>query len=171
MPIFHMSLFKVPSGILHTLESIRSHFFKGHDMSSKKASWVNWNKVIAPKEKGGLGVSSLYALNRGLMFKWVWRFISQGSSLWARVIKTIHGADGNIGMVRKVGVKSCWANIVNEINVLSNKGVNLMKYLRIRLGNGDSHLLFGTSLGMSEDFKGIYSPRVIRFLETDKSSY
>ncbi|GKD70486.1 hypothetical protein Tco_1324576 [Tanacetum coccineum] len=93
MPIFYMALFKVPSGILHTLESIRSHFFKGHDMSSKKASWVNWNKVIAPKEKGGLGVSSLYALNRGLMFKWVWRFISQGSSLWARVIKTIHEAD------------------------------------------------------------------------------
>ncbi|GJR22095.1 RNA-directed DNA polymerase, eukaryota, reverse transcriptase zinc-binding domain protein [Tanacetum coccineum] len=70
------------------------------------------------------------------------RFISQGSSLWARVIKTVHGADGNIGMVRKVGVKSCWANIVNEINVLSNKGVNLMKYLRIRLGNGDSTLLW-----------------------------
>ncbi|GJX56652.1 RNA-directed DNA polymerase, eukaryota [Tanacetum coccineum] len=81
--------------ILHTLESIRSHFFKGHDMSSKKASWVNWNK-----------------------------------------------ADGNIGMVRKVGVKSCWVNIVNEINVLSNKGVNLMKYLRIRLGNGDSTLFW-----------------------------
>ncbi|GKB04934.1 RNA-directed DNA polymerase, eukaryota [Tanacetum coccineum] len=167
MPIFHMSLFKVPSGILHTLESIRSHFFKGHDMSSKKASWVNWNKVIAPKEKGGLGVSSLYALNRGLMFKWVWRFISQGSSLWARVIKTVHGADGNIGMVRKVGVKSCWANIVNEINVLSNKGVNLMKYLRIRLGNGDSTLLWDDPWHVGGILKDRF-PRVYA-LETFKS--
>ncbi|GJT93605.1 hypothetical protein Tco_1082450 [Tanacetum coccineum] len=71
MPIFHMSIFKVPSGVLRTLESIRSHFFNGHDSNSKKASWVNWKKVLAPKERGGLGVSSLYALNRGLMFKWV----------------------------------------------------------------------------------------------------
>nr|GEX82144.1 hypothetical protein [Tanacetum cinerariifolium] len=37
------------------------------------------------------------ALNRALMFKWVWRFITQGSSLWARVIKALHGYDGKIG--------------------------------------------------------------------------
>nr|GEV61327.1 retrovirus-related Pol polyprotein from transposon TNT 1-94 [Tanacetum cinerariifolium] len=61
------------------------------------ASWVNWNRVIAPKDKGGLRVLSLFALNRGLMFKWVWRFLTQGSSLWARVSKAIHGADSNIG--------------------------------------------------------------------------
>nr|GFB76890.1 RNA-directed DNA polymerase, eukaryota, reverse transcriptase zinc-binding domain protein [Tanacetum cinerariifolium] len=29
--------------------------------------------VLASKEKGGIGVSSLYALNRALMMKWVWR--------------------------------------------------------------------------------------------------
>nr|GEV19206.1 hypothetical protein [Tanacetum cinerariifolium] len=43
--------------------------------------------------KGGLGVSSLYALNRALLFKWVWRFRTQISSLWAKVIKGIHGED------------------------------------------------------------------------------
>ncbi|GKB33610.1 hypothetical protein Tco_0873011 [Tanacetum coccineum] len=50
------------------LESIRSHFFNGHDPNSKRTSWVKWKNVLASKEKGGLGVSSLYALNRGLMF-------------------------------------------------------------------------------------------------------
>nr|GFB96832.1 RNA-directed DNA polymerase, eukaryota [Tanacetum cinerariifolium] len=92
-----MSMFKVPSGILSTLESIRCHLFNGHDVSSKKASWVQWNKVLDPKDKGCLGVSSIYALNRGLMFKWVWSFLTQNTSLWARVIKAIHGGDGNIG--------------------------------------------------------------------------
>ncbi|GJY65491.1 RNA-directed DNA polymerase, eukaryota [Tanacetum coccineum] len=168
MPIFHMSLFKVPSGILHTLESIRSYFFNGHEVSSKKASWVNWNKVIAPKEKGGLGVSSLYALNRGLLFKWVWRFLTQGSSLWARVIKAIHGVDGNIGVDRKGGIKSCWANIVNEVNVLSNKGINLMKYMRITLGNGDSMLLWDDSWhvgGILKDrFPRVYALETCKFV-------
>nr|GEW58633.1 RNA-directed DNA polymerase, eukaryota, reverse transcriptase zinc-binding domain protein [Tanacetum cinerariifolium] len=50
--------------------------------------------MLASKEKGGLDVSSLYALNRGLMLKWVWRFYSQKTSLWARVIKAIYDDDG-----------------------------------------------------------------------------
>ncbi|GJS77223.1 RNA-directed DNA polymerase, eukaryota [Tanacetum coccineum] len=37
IPVFHMSIFKVPSKVLHILESIRSHFFNGHDPGSKKA--------------------------------------------------------------------------------------------------------------------------------------
>ncbi|GJR09904.1 RNA-directed DNA polymerase, eukaryota [Tanacetum coccineum] len=73
IPIFHMSIYRAPLSVLRTLESIRSKKFKGHDINSNKASWVNWKKVLASKEKGGLGVSSLFALNRGLMFKWIWR--------------------------------------------------------------------------------------------------
>nr|GEW83458.1 bifunctional riboflavin biosynthesis protein RIBA 1, chloroplastic-like [Tanacetum cinerariifolium] len=45
---------------------------------------------------GGLGVSSLYALNRGLLFKWIWRFYMQDKSLWVRVIKAMYGDKGKI---------------------------------------------------------------------------
>ncbi|GJV67949.1 hypothetical protein Tco_1483458 [Tanacetum coccineum] len=43
-------------------DSVR--FFNGQDQKSNKAYWVKWNKVLTPKDKGGLGVSSLFALNR-----------------------------------------------------------------------------------------------------------
>ncbi|GJU63296.1 RNA-directed DNA polymerase, eukaryota [Tanacetum coccineum] len=62
MPIFHMSIFKVPSSILKSLESIRSRFFNGQDPKSNKASWVKWNKVLTPKDKGGLGVTLVISL-------------------------------------------------------------------------------------------------------------
>ncbi|GKA60238.1 RNA-directed DNA polymerase, eukaryota [Tanacetum coccineum] len=136
MPIFHMSLFKVPSGVLNILESIRSHFFNGHDTNSKKASWVKWKSVLAPKERGGLGVSSLYALNRGLLFKWIWRFYSQKSSLWSRVIKAIHGVDGRADMISRAGKRSCWLNIIHEVKILSDRGIDLMKSMSIKLGDG-----------------------------------
>nr|GEZ14206.1 hydroxycinnamoyl-CoA quinate/shikimate transferase [Tanacetum cinerariifolium] len=74
IPIFHISTYRVPKMVLHELESIRCHFFNGHDRSHRKASWTNKSTVITPKEKRGLGVASLYALNRGLMLKWLWRF-------------------------------------------------------------------------------------------------
>ncbi|GJV14676.1 RNA-directed DNA polymerase, eukaryota, reverse transcriptase zinc-binding domain protein [Tanacetum coccineum] len=142
MPIFHMSMFKVPTGTLRTLESIRGKFFNGHETSSKKVSWVQWNKVLAPKVNGGLGVSSLYALNRGLLFKWVWRFLSHDSTLWTRVIKAIHGDDGNIDGIPRNGANSCWVNIINEIKVLAKKGINLMNFMRMKLGNRVSTLFW-----------------------------
>nr|GEU90540.1 RNA-directed DNA polymerase, eukaryota [Tanacetum cinerariifolium] len=89
------------NGVLNVLESIRSHFFNGHDYSSKKASWVKWKSVLTSKERGGLGVSSLYALNRGLLFKWIWRFYSQKSSLWSSVIRAIHGVNGRVDMISR----------------------------------------------------------------------
>nr|GEX29499.1 RNA-directed DNA polymerase, eukaryota, reverse transcriptase zinc-binding domain protein [Tanacetum cinerariifolium] len=60
---------------------------------------VDSNKVkhAAANIDGGLGVSSLFALNRALMFKWVLRFFSQKKSLWVRVVKALHGEDGKIG--------------------------------------------------------------------------
>nr|GEZ89679.1 RNA-directed DNA polymerase, eukaryota [Tanacetum cinerariifolium] len=88
--------------------------FNGHELNSNKASWVKWKIMLASKEKGGLGVSSLYALNRALMMKWVWRFYSQKESLWTRVIKAIYGNDGHVGKVSKAGSRSCLRNIVNE---------------------------------------------------------
>ncbi|GKA12126.1 RNA-directed DNA polymerase, eukaryota, reverse transcriptase zinc-binding domain protein [Tanacetum coccineum] len=95
IPIFHLSIYRAPLSVLRTLESIRSKFFKGHDINSNKASWVNWKKVLASKEKGGLGV---------------------------RVVKAIHGDDGNVGGHVKSGVKSCWLDIVRETHALKTKG-------------------------------------------------
>nr|GEZ57675.1 RNA-directed DNA polymerase, eukaryota, reverse transcriptase zinc-binding domain protein [Tanacetum cinerariifolium] len=35
IPIFHVSIFRVPSSVLHKLESIRRNFFNGHDYDSR----------------------------------------------------------------------------------------------------------------------------------------
>ncbi|GJR41341.1 RNA-directed DNA polymerase, eukaryota [Tanacetum coccineum] len=51
MPIFHMSIFKVPSSVLQRLESIRSRFFKGHDLGSNKASL---DSSFRRKARGGI---------------------------------------------------------------------------------------------------------------------
>ncbi|GJT71055.1 RNA-directed DNA polymerase, eukaryota [Tanacetum coccineum] len=49
------------------MESIRSRFFNGIYVNEKKSSWFSWNKVLAFKDKCGLGVSSFYAMNRALI--------------------------------------------------------------------------------------------------------
>nr|GEY96787.1 RNA-directed DNA polymerase, eukaryota, reverse transcriptase zinc-binding domain protein [Tanacetum cinerariifolium] len=135
-----MLLIRVPLGVLRMLESTRSHFFNGHVPKIKKASWVKWNNVMASKEKGGLGVASLYALNRGLMCKWIWRFYSQNSSLWARVIKAIHGEDGK---VRKV----------------DHSRIKLLDHMKVKLGNGDKVTFWEDTWNGDKAFKDLY-PRI-----------
>ncbi|GJW07864.1 RNA-directed DNA polymerase, eukaryota, reverse transcriptase zinc-binding domain protein [Tanacetum coccineum] len=159
MPIFYMSIFKAPLGVLRTLESIRSHFFKGHPLESNKASWVNWNSVLASKDNRGLGVSSLYALNRALMFKWKWRFYTQDSSLWVRVIKAIYGNDGNMDRLVNTGYTSCWMNIVPEVNILVIKGIDLCSCLCFKLGNGEK-ARFRDQRWLEGDILKIRFPRV-----------
>nr|GEW55474.1 RNA-directed DNA polymerase, eukaryota [Tanacetum cinerariifolium] len=89
--LYNMSIFKVPKGILKFMEAIRSNFFNRIDSSVKKITWAARNKILASKKNGGLGVSSFHALNRALLLKWVWRFISQDGSLWFRVIQAFYG--------------------------------------------------------------------------------
>ncbi|GKE24983.1 hypothetical protein Tco_1436495 [Tanacetum coccineum] len=82
-----MSIFKCPMGVLNLLESIRQNFFNGVANSDKILALIGWKKVFASMKNGGLGVSSFFALNRALLFKWIWRFISHGPSLWSHLLR------------------------------------------------------------------------------------
>nr|GEY69156.1 RNA-directed DNA polymerase, eukaryota, reverse transcriptase zinc-binding domain protein [Tanacetum cinerariifolium] len=97
---------------------------------------VSWNKVLKSKDKGGLGVSSLFVLNRVLMFKWVWRFFNQSDSLWVRVIHAIHGVDGRIGRAGNVGYTSIWCDIIKEMDRLASHGIDLISIMHKKIGNG-----------------------------------
>nr|GEX43785.1 RNA-directed DNA polymerase, eukaryota [Tanacetum cinerariifolium] len=53
-PLYCMSIFKAPKGVLKEMESIRNKFFIGADNLDKKITWVAWDKVLASKKNGGL---------------------------------------------------------------------------------------------------------------------
>nr|GEX15515.1 RNA-directed DNA polymerase, eukaryota, reverse transcriptase zinc-binding domain protein [Tanacetum cinerariifolium] len=90
-------------------------------------------EVLASKKYGGLGVSSFYALNRALLFKWVWRYLSHDNSLWSRVISAIHDLNGQ---VLSVAFNSTWSSIINEVNSVKDKGVDLISHCKIKVGKG-----------------------------------
>ncbi|GJR30321.1 RNA-directed DNA polymerase, eukaryota, reverse transcriptase zinc-binding domain protein [Tanacetum coccineum] len=139
MPIYHMSIFRVPMSVLRRLESIRSHFFNGHDLNSKKTCWVKWKNVLVSKKKGGLG---------------------------SRVIKAIHGEDGKVGKQVNSAYPSYWMDIVHEINVLKKQGINLLNCMQMKLGNGDKTAFWEDKWIGNTVLKDLY-PRIYA-LETCK---
>nr|GEY13437.1 hypothetical protein [Tanacetum cinerariifolium] len=120
-PLYHMSIFKCPMGVLKLLESIPQNFFDGVSNSDRRLALIGWKKVLASKKNEGLGVSSFFALNRAILFKWIWRFISQGPSLWSRFIKGIYGSKGALDNPHIIPRRFPWLDISTEFKSLPLK--------------------------------------------------
>ncbi|GJU64033.1 RNA-directed DNA polymerase, eukaryota [Tanacetum coccineum] len=133
-PLYSMSIFKVPRGVLKIMEAIRNRFFNGVDPLDKKIMWAAWDKVLTSNKNGGLGVSSFHALNRALLLKWVWRFVSQDCSLWFRVIRALYGS--SIGS-HLTHMSSNWCSIMRELHLLKDKGFDFRPHCKKRVGNGN----------------------------------
>nr|GEZ52070.1 RNA-directed DNA polymerase, eukaryota [Tanacetum cinerariifolium] len=139
LPTYYMSLFKVHGGVLKQLEGLRNSFFLGADLDERKMTWVRWKKVLAQKQYGGLGVGSLFAFNRALLFKWIWRFFSSHVGLWLDVVKAICGSNCSLDQhPPKYTGCSVWIMVLKAIANLKFKGVDLMGFCKKVIGNGNN---------------------------------
>lgn len=101
--------------------------------------WVSWNKILASEKVGWLGVGSLFAFDRALMFRWRWRFFHHPTLLWVRVVKAIYGIDGGLSSLSSRGAPSgLWNNLISMISNLKNKEIDLISLCRIRVRDGAS---------------------------------
>ncbi|GJT68254.1 hypothetical protein Tco_1019734 [Tanacetum coccineum] len=158
-PIYYMPMFKVLMQVLKKNGVYSKTFFNRVEDNEKKMSWARWKSVLASKEKGGLGVSSFYALNRALLFKWVWRFRNDNRSLWARVIQAVHGEDGSLSNSPKSSRASIWLDIVRDLTHIKKQGIDLLGLIKKKVGNGEDTLFWEDVWKDNVAFKLLY-PRV-----------
>ncbi|GJS06333.1 RNA-directed DNA polymerase, eukaryota [Tanacetum coccineum] len=162
-PLYNMSIYKVPKGVMNEMEAIRSKFFNGADTLERKITWVSWDKVLASKKNGGLGVSSFHALNRALLLKWISRFISQDGSLWYRVIQALYSYSFEL---HSVSHSSLWCFILREMNLLKSKGFDFVTHCKKRVGHGHCTRFWYDNWFSDQPFRVTF-PRLFA-LETDK---
>ena len=87
LPIYLMSLLRMPSSVRQRLEHIQRDFlWKGGNLE-RKPHLVRWELVCLSKKKGGLGIKSPSTLNKALLCKWNWLFVNEREALWNQVIK------------------------------------------------------------------------------------
>ncbi|KAL4355205.1 hypothetical protein GQ457_06G010720 [Hibiscus cannabinus] len=74
LPLYYMSIFRMPTKISWKLNSIMANFLWGGGADRKKIIWVHWRALCAPLASGGLGILDLAFQNRALFCKWsdVW---------------------------------------------------------------------------------------------------
>ncbi|GJZ99753.1 hypothetical protein Tco_0672304 [Tanacetum coccineum] len=135
--VYFFSIFKSPISIIKKLESIRRNFFWGGNSEEKKIAWVAWDKVIGPRDQGGLGIMSLKVFN----LKWWWRFLLEENTLWRKIIVSIHGKDGGLTMNSSSPYKSGpWYQIMKLKDDISSYGTTLPSIFKRKIRNGRTTL-------------------------------
>ncbi|GAU20544.1 hypothetical protein TSUD_131020 [Trifolium subterraneum] len=143
IPVYFLSFFKAPSGIISTLESIFCHFFWGGCEVNRKIAWIKWDTICLNRVNGGLGVRRLKEFNISLLGKWVWRCLVENDSLWSLVLRAKYGQEG--GRVRfSEGVGSTWWRALNSVR--SGVGLRddrwLLDNIRRKVGGGRGSLFW-----------------------------
>ncbi|KAJ3708007.1 hypothetical protein LUZ61_011712 [Rhynchospora tenuis] len=90
IPIFFMSVFRLPSWVIKAIDKLRRGFLWGNLSSNNRGlHLLAWDRVCLPKEFGGFGVVNLKLLNISLLLRWLWRISHNPSSQWALIAKTL----------------------------------------------------------------------------------
>ncbi|GJV31429.1 RNA-directed DNA polymerase, eukaryota [Tanacetum coccineum] len=134
-----------------------------------KVGWLmsriqSWNEIVdrvaARLSKYPMKVYiALESILLSVISMWVLRFFTQDSSLWARVIKAIHGTDEKIGKSTKSIYPSVWLDIVHEVEKLKGHGIDLM-FPRLYALEACKNLSVASKLSQSSlDFSFRRAPR------------
>ncbi|GJS41117.1 RNA-directed DNA polymerase, eukaryota, reverse transcriptase zinc-binding domain protein [Tanacetum coccineum] len=83
--VYYFSTYKAPKKIINKLESIRRNFFWGGSMDDNEIPWIAWEKVLSPRDHGGLGIGGLRTCNQAMLTKWRWRFRTEKQALWFNI--------------------------------------------------------------------------------------
>lgn len=95
LPVYFMNMFKIPKGVAQKIVKLQMRFFWGESSGGKLCIPVfNWSSTELPKNLGGLGIGNILFKNLILLFKWWWRFSNFDSSLWKRILMSVHNIKG-----------------------------------------------------------------------------
>jgi ribosomal protein L21E len=112
LPMFMLSFFKIPKGVLKKIDYFRSRFFWQQYNQKRKHRLTKWNIICQPKDQGGLGIQNLEIQNQCLLSKWLFKLINE-EGLWQTIICNKYLSSKTIGKVeRKSGDSHFWTWLI-----------------------------------------------------------
>jgi hypothetical protein len=67
LPMFMLSFFEIPKGVLEKIDYFRLRFIWQNDSQKRKYILTKWSMVYQPKDQGGLGIQNLEIQNQCLL--------------------------------------------------------------------------------------------------------
>ncbi|XP_028123599.1 uncharacterized protein LOC114320724 [Camellia sinensis] len=70
LPVYYLSLFKIPVGVAREFEKLQARFLWGVSELKRKLHMVKWEDITKSVEQGGLGIRRVRVVNDCLLVKW-----------------------------------------------------------------------------------------------------
>lgn len=140
MPVYTMSCFKLPLGVVSEIEALLMRFWWEKGDQNRGIPWIAWKRLQFSKKEGGLGFKDLPKFNDALLAKQAWRIIRNPNCLLARLMKARYFRDDNI-LDAKQRVKQSygWASVLAGLEIIK-------KGSRFIIGDGELARLDGDNV-------------------------
>jgi len=142
IPLFFMSLFKLPSGVAGKLIRLQRSFLWGWGAEGRKMAWASWSHVCIPHKFGGLGVIDVRLFNLALLGKWIWRLGSTERDLWKEVLTSKYGGWRSLGEEGKGRRCSLWWKDLKEVWFSEGWGRSFADGFKWSIGEGKDILFW-----------------------------
>ncbi|KAL0301821.1 UNVERIFIED_CONTAM: putative mitochondrial protein [Sesamum radiatum] len=119
IPMFAMSVFKLPDSLIAEIQGMSSNFF-WHNKEKRKIHWINWSRLCYRKCDGGLGFCSLKAFNLAMLAKQLWLLLMKPQCLLSQVLKARYYPSSS-PLEAKVGYRPSltWRSIINSKEIIA----------------------------------------------------
>ncbi|KAJ4798488.1 RNA-directed DNA polymerase (reverse transcriptase)-related family protein [Rhynchospora pubera] len=92
IPVYFMTVFKLPVWVIKSLDRIRRNFVWGSSNNTGgSVHLLSWDRVCLPKTLGGFGLRDLRLQNVSLLLRWWWRLYHDKNSLWNKLATVLYG--------------------------------------------------------------------------------
>ncbi|XP_028062203.1 uncharacterized protein LOC114265575 [Camellia sinensis] len=131
LPLYYMSIFKMPSKVANLIDKYQRSFLWGDSDNKRKLHLLNWKTSSVSKHFGGLGFRKIKEANDTLLCKWWWRFATEKSSLWRKVLCAKNNVNGD-----------CWFPNGSSFRLSSTmwKSISSMERRSLRVWEDELHL-------------------------------
>jgi hypothetical protein len=86
LPMFMMSFFEIPKGVIKNLDHYRSRFFWQGSSQKHRYRLAKWDILCRPKDQGGLGILDLQLQNKCLLAKWLVNLLNT-DGIWQTLLR------------------------------------------------------------------------------------
>lgn len=101
------------------LDKLNRDFLWSSDLEKRKLHLVEWQKVILPKDKGGLGIHTARVSNESLLAKLVWKILRKENTVWQALIQGKYLKSGNLMTCKaKQSDSPTWKGILHCVELI-----------------------------------------------------
>ena len=122
LPMYMLSFFRIPKGVLKKLDYYRSRFYWQCEEHNKKYRLARWSIFCEPKSVGGLGITNLEVQNICLLSNRLFKLLNEDGT-WQTLLRRKYLGNKTLARVTKQpGDSHFWSGLMEIKDHLLSRG-------------------------------------------------